>query len=119
MPNENCTQCLKRPRADGISRCKECRDNEKSRYETLKAQGICVSCATNDAFGDYTKCLECSSSWRKNRMRIKLQRIKRKMCTDCGNAPALLPITTRCSSCRDVANAAVIRSRQKKASQRV
>lgn len=87
-------------------------DYRRKRYASLKAAGICVKCAYEDAVPGRTQCQRCTD-------RLKIQRIKngaddrrqaryaeRKaagICVKCGVRPALYGIIM-CEVCRAKSN---------------
>jgi len=56
-----CQNCGVNQVIPGLKRCQKCADEAKARYESLKAQGICVTCKKRhvDVPGQDTICAEC------------------------------------------------------------
>lgn len=115
--NGLCTRCG-RPLSEGHEyiQCDECRKYvqsfykfNKARYESLKAQGLCVKCG---AFAEpgRTLCRACLDQWHESENRELYREMKRQrrqecrengFCIDC-YLRKVEPGHTRCKRCRDL-----------------
>lgn len=70
----------------------------KERYESLKAQHLCVDCGKKPADGKYVRCIECLAQMREYAERHKQRKIDAGLCFRCPNKAE--DGKTYCSDCR-------------------
>lgn len=73
ITNGLCRRCKKNKVENGFWRCRTCRlkrsDDEVRRYETRKANGLCVTCGVNPV-SRFVQCGECRRSVSKKRTAV-------------------------------------------------
>ena len=86
------------------------RETQKSRYQSLKEQGICVQCGQAKARENRIHCQECTDKLKESILKNKEKRRKNGKCLHCGGNKSHRDMKpdgsyyTNCYKCRNYKN---------------